>query len=100
MVAAATSLSDERERCSGCGLRPDQFHTVEAALDRCPGCEARARTAKQVKEGDVGLRTVFAWVSDARDSIWAKYTQRGAQWAKAHRLDPEGAVPDPAELGQ
>lgn len=87
-LAAATSVQNDREACPGCGLRPDQHPHVESDLDRCPGCEARARTAKKIGADDYGLRAVFYPVADSRDSIWAKLTQKGAQWAAKHRHDP------------
>ena len=86
-LAAVTSVADETESCSGCGLRPDQFPHVAVALDRCPGCEARERIRKTIADGDVGIRTVFELVDDARDSIWARYTHQGSQWARTHRAD-------------
>lgn len=98
LLAAATSVAVERERCPGCGLLPEQHHLVEAGLDRCPGCEARQRAAKQITPEDMGVRAAFWTVADSRDSVWAKYTSAGAQWAAKHRRDPGVIVADPDDV--
>lgn len=87
-LAAVTSVANETEACPGCGLRPDQMTSVNAALTRCPGCEARQREHRKIGEHDRGMLTVFEHVADARDSVWARLTRKGAEWANRHRHDP------------
>jgi len=87
-LQAATSLADETETCPGCGIRPDQHHLLEAGLDRCPGCEARAKLQASLTESDRGMRIGFYPVTDSRVSVWAAFTQKGKAWAMSHRGDP------------
>lgn len=99
LLAAVTSVDDERARCSGCGLRDDEMSHVEADLRRCPGCEAAERKRKEVtdaKHPEPGIHVAFFPVDDARASVWARYTDAGRRWAAQHRRD-DGLLPAPPE---
>jgi len=94
IVHAATSIADDVEACPACGLRPDQYPFVEADTGHCPGCEAKQRVAKDIDPKSFGTFASFYPADDGRNSVWARFTRSGKQWARTHRRHPDPVFPN------
>jgi hypothetical protein len=91
LVAAVASIIDERERCPGCGLTPDDAWHVCAELVLCPTCEDRDKKWEGFPEkaSRAGWRSKFVpLVTEAErmiDSSASRYTLEGRQAFKRWR---------------
>lgn len=48
MAAAIVSIQTETERCSGCGIHPDDAGHIRATIEHCPTCHDVDATSRQL----------------------------------------------------